>query len=630
MPSQFFGLYISGSGLRTSNAALNTTANNIANTQTVGYSRQQVVQEAADPLRTFTTYGCAGAGVDVIAIERVRDHFYDVKYWNNQGRLGNYEVQSYYMKTLEEYFIDDEKSGFSTLFNRMSNALQSLTTNASGTPEKATFIASMRALTDYFNNMYGNLQEMQSDLNMEIKQTVDEINAIAEKVAVLNKQINTIEMAGGLANELRDQRENLVDQLSLLVDTKVDETPVYDMNDPTRKTGASNYMVTINGGQVLINGNDHNFLVCKARLTHEKVNQTDVDGLFDVKWQNGNDFGLQSAAMGGRLRGLVEMRDGNNGFYFNGTLRYVNHNVPYNYNGADIFTSAITVSVADVNLMDMKLCSLTDSGGRVTIGGQVYYFYDWVYEGGDQYTFYMDNDRSDQIISADKLGREVRVGSSIDFMGIPYYMTQMNAWIRGFAEKVNSLLHGDYVDNGAGYDFTANGYDINGDPGALFFTGSIKTGGQYSAEDLLAAYGNGLYELTAGNIAIFDELARNADRLGSKSEATVGVEQFVQITKMIELLNSKKEFSYRNGTAKDFLQMLLGDIALNASNSDTFYRTYQALSNSIDNQRSSISGVDEDEEAVNMVKYQYAYNLSSRMIQTLSQIYDRLILQTGV
>ena len=67
MPSQFFGLNIAYTGLTASNAALNTTANNISNTETAGYSRQQVHQEAANALRTFTTYGCAGAGVDIIA-----------------------------------------------------------------------------------------------------------------------------------------------------------------------------------------------------------------------------------------------------------------------------------------------------------------------------------------------------------------------------------------------------------------------------------------------------------------------------------------------------------------------------------------------------------------------------------
>ena len=89
MPSQFFGLNIAYSGLTASNAALNTTGNNISNVETEGYSRQKVTQQAYDALRTFTTYGCAGAGVDTIAIERIRDEFYDVKYGNNNASLGN-------------------------------------------------------------------------------------------------------------------------------------------------------------------------------------------------------------------------------------------------------------------------------------------------------------------------------------------------------------------------------------------------------------------------------------------------------------------------------------------------------------------------------------------------------------
>ena len=61
-----------------------------------------------------------------------------------------------------------------------------------------------------------------------------------------------------------------------------------------------------------------------------------------------------------------------------------------------------------------------------------------------------------------------------------------------------------------------------------------------------------------------------------------------------------------------------------------FYDTYDCLKNSIDNQRSSISSVDEDEEAVGMVKFQYSYTLASKMVQTLTEVYDQLILRTGV
>ncbi|NTV79394.1 MAG: flagellar hook-associated protein FlgK, partial [Clostridiales bacterium] len=88
MSSTFFGLNIAYTGLLASNAGLNTTANNISNAETEGYSRQTVVQQAANALRTFTTYGCAGAGVETIAIERIRDEFYDEKYWNNQTNVG--------------------------------------------------------------------------------------------------------------------------------------------------------------------------------------------------------------------------------------------------------------------------------------------------------------------------------------------------------------------------------------------------------------------------------------------------------------------------------------------------------------------------------------------------------------
>lgn len=97
MPSQFFGLNIAYTGLLASNAALNTTSNNIANVQTEGYSRQQVTQQAANALRVFQTYGCAGAGVETLSIERIRNEFYDSRYWVNNGKVGEYEQKEYYM-----------------------------------------------------------------------------------------------------------------------------------------------------------------------------------------------------------------------------------------------------------------------------------------------------------------------------------------------------------------------------------------------------------------------------------------------------------------------------------------------------------------------------------------------------
>lgn len=606
MPSQFFGLYIAGSGLRASNAALNTTANNISNAQTTGYSRQQVTQQANLALRVFTTYGCAGAGVDTIAIERVRDSFYDMKYWDNNSKFGEFSAKQYYMKTLEEYMNDDNTSGFRSIFNRFSAALQSVTTNSSSDSSKAEFIASAKALTDYFNNMYGNLQELQKDINLEIKQCTDQINSISEKLATLNKQINVVELSGASANELRDQRDLLIDELSEYVDVEVSETPIVDPFHPEIETGGHRYLVRIAGGQPLVDGNTYNTLTYEARATNEKVNQTDADGMYRLKWSNGNEFSLVNAAMGGKLKGLAELRDGNDGANFKGTVQSV---TPDETNG-----DQVVIKVDHEYLKRMQECTLSSTGGVINIGNTLYYYKDWTFdEAAGTYTFTMDNDKTARV-DASKVGKDAKTEAEVRYQGIPYYMKQMNEWIRGFSEKVNEIF--------------TQGTDAEGNPGCIFFTGTDGTGTEYKIDDFTDA--NGYYELTAGNITINAELLNNPSHLGTRSSASVGVEECGQIEELISLINSKEKFSFRNGTAGQMLEMILSDMALNASNANTFYNTYNGLKNSIDNQRNSISGVDEDEEAVSLVKFQNSYNLASRMIQTLTEIYDQLILRTGV
>ncbi|MDE5907467.1 MAG: flagellar hook-associated protein FlgK [Lachnospiraceae bacterium] len=610
MPSQFFGLYIAGSGLRASNAALNTTANNIANSQTTGYSRQQVTQQANLALRTFTTYGCAGAGVDTIAIERVRDTFYDMRYWDNQSKYGEYTVKQYYMRTLEDYLDDDSTSGFKTIFNQFSAALQSVTTNASSEASKKQFIASAKALTDYFNNMYGNLQELQKDINLEIKQCVDQINSISQKIATLNKQINVVELSGASANELRDQRDLLIDELSEYVDVEVEEMPIVDVYHPERETGGHRYLVRIAGGQPLVDGNSYNTLSYVARTESEKINQSDADGMYRIMWANGNEFSLQNAAMGGKLKGLAQLRDGNNGANFKGVVDSV-----------DAGNHKVSITVDSQSLKDMKGCTLSSTGGEINIGNTLYYYTGWEFDGVDTYTFTLDDNRLPQI-DAGKVGKDVKVSAEVKYQGIPYYMQQMNEWIRGFAEAVNNIF--------------TQGVDANGNQGCIFFTGFDGTGKEYTADDFVAAGtpgvagANGYYELTAGNFAINSALLADANLLGTRSSADVGVEECGQIKELISMLTSKDKFSFRNGTAGQMLEMLLSDMALNASNANTFYNTYNGLRNSIDNQRNSISGVDEDEEAVSLVKFQNSYTLASKMIQTLTEVYDQLILRTGV
>lgn len=625
MPSTFFGLEIASSGLRASNAALNTTANNISNVNTEGYSRQAVKTEAMNPLRVFATYGCAGAGVNTLAIERIRDQFYDNKFRDNETKLGEFDTKAYYCKMIEEYLMDDNKTGFKTVFNQFSTTLQGITTNASSDDAKLTFLSAAMSLTDYFNNMFGDLQNLQADVNDEIKIRIDHINSIAQDIATVNKQINTIEISGTVANELRDKRDVLFDELSAIVDVKVEESPIYDQQG--NATGANRCIVRIAGGQTLVDMNDYNQLECVARRKEEKVNMTDIDGLYDVRWTNGNDFGLYNESMGGALRGLVQMRDGNNGEYFNGTASDIAYNGAY---------STVTITATASYLNNMNKCNLSDTGGVINIGDQLYYYTDWSYDAEKkQYSFTIDNKASDQALTAAKNHTGASIGNETNYQGVPYYMAQMNEWLRDFAKKVNDIF--------------TEGITADDQDAGILFTGLDGTKStdylaerQYTEEQLndSAKNGKGYYYLTAGNVTIVDALMKNASLLGTRAnksdkvdengEEIDGVEQCEQVRKVISMLSDKNQFVFRGRDAGGFLECVLSDAALNASNANLLYDTYLSLESNIDNQRISISGVDEDEEAVSLIKYENSYTLASKMISVLTEIYDRLILQTGV
>ena len=193
----------------------------------------------------------------------------------------------------------------------------------------------------------------------------------------------------------------------------------------------------------------------------------------------------------------------------------------------------------------------------------------------------------------------------------------MNEWIRQFSAAVNEIA--------------MTGYTSDSLEGVNFLTGSMDTNSaaQYSYDMLTSLSENkGYYELRGGNFAVNTVLMDNADRLATKADITEGESEFGNLTRLKEMFDTRKIF--RGATSGEFLTKVLADVALNSSNAGTLEDTYTALEVTIKNQRLSDAGVDEDEEASNLVKFQNAYTLSSKMIQTLTEIYDRLILQTGV
>ena len=472
MPSTFTGLNISYTGLTASNAALNTTANNIANIETDGYSRQIVNQSAATAMRAFASYGCIGAGVDTLGAERVRDIYYDEKYWNNNSKLGEYDKKQYYCLIIDNYLNDqrgtNEVKGFTTIFSEYQAAMESLSTHTGETNYALDFIGKAGNLCEYFNILYNNFQKMQSDVNDEISIKVDEINNVAKEIASLNKQINMIEVNGTtVANELRDKRDLLMDQLSAVVDVQFEEKPMLD--DHGRETNMKEYTVTIAGGKTLVDGYEYRQLECVSRKPWQKVNQNEVDGLYDVVWKDTReDLGLTAKNIRGELKGLFEMRDGNNNEAFHGTVSDV-----------DRLNNTVKIKVTDSYLKDISKSTLPLTDGCITLGGDKYYYDSFEFEIDDQgeayYTFKMSDDitRNPSKVPAAKTGMSAKVGEQVDYQGIPYYLEQMNEWVRDYSYNFNKIYG------------VENATDYNGDTheGAIFFTGdNAVKGGQFTLD----------------------------------------------------------------------------------------------------------------------------------------------------
>lgn len=612
MPSQFFGLNIGASALAAFQASINTTANNIANVQTEGYCRQVTTLESTAAIRVFARYGSAGTGVAATQIIQQRDLYYDEKYWINNSSKGLYEQKLYYLEQIESIMKDDDtENGFATIFAKMFNGLDTLKNNAADESIRNQFIHQAQSLCTYFNAISNSLTEIQDDCNEEIKSSVEEINSIAKKISLLNKEINGIEVTGGYANELRDERANLLDRLSSIVSVETNEYEI--QNTYGENLGGTNFTVMING-QVLVDGNDYRQLECVS-LDH-LMNQTDSEGMYYIRWEDtGTEFAAATTSARGSLKALFEIRDGNNNAALTGGVRA---------DGTDTqHITMTTPSVTNVNELNIP------AKGEVTIGNKKYTYDGWSAEldpdGSITAVTFNLTKEIDPLEAGSLVDKKIVCGKNVDAMGVPYYQQQINEFLRSFTQLFN--------------DIERKGVDLEGNEMGAFFVASNLTGTQYEFEgwikdeqgeypSTITSDSDTYYQLTAANAAVHSESLKNPSRFSTASEIVNGTDKYDIAEELLTLQDDVEMF--RGDNASSFLEKLISDIAVDTEKATIYYKNYSNLEVSLDNQRMSISGVDEDEEGLNLIKFQNAYNLASKIISVLNEMYNKLINETGV
>lgn len=303
MGSSFFELNIASTALFSAKSALEITSHNIANAATKGYSRQVALQRAATPAKGNNGTGMIGTGSEVYGVGQIRDFYLDKKYWNQTSSLGEHETKSSQLNLIETVFNELSDKGSSTgMINDFFNSLSSLSFSAGDDTYRMGVIATAETFATNINTLAKGLQNQQSDLNEDIYAVVQKINDLGRQITTLNKQIYTYEQGGSSANDLRDQRALLVDELS-----KYANVDVKERKGPSGGEKDLQYNILLNGQEFV----DHFFSYeLETVRREEKVDDDDAVGLYDIRWKHNKDP-LNVLDLSGELKGLMDIRDGN-------------------------------------------------------------------------------------------------------------------------------------------------------------------------------------------------------------------------------------------------------------------------------------------------------------------------------
>jgi len=242
MPGLLGTLQTAKSGMAVSQAAIQTTSHNISNLNTPGYSRQRVEQTPGRPYTSisYNSYhgpGQLGTGANINDITRIRNTFYDFQFRSESHEYGEESVKADYYRSMENIFDEPSKNSISASINDFFNSLNELSKNPNSIGAKNVVIEKGKFLANNINSVNSKLESLQEQLSFQSDNIVSDINDKILAIKELDKNIKLIQGAGKSPNDLLDQRDNLMDDLSFKIDVN-DELvkAVFDVEGKDSKT----------------------------------------------------------------------------------------------------------------------------------------------------------------------------------------------------------------------------------------------------------------------------------------------------------------------------------------------------------------------------------------------------------
>lgn len=569
-------LYIGASGLQTSQNALNTTAHNLTNVDTTGYTRQQVQQGT----RTYITLSVDpksvankqyGQGTYYSNVKQIRDYFLDKSYRKESGRSMFYEVSTEVMEETESLLGELNGEAFQTTLTDFWTSVQELTKDPCSSVTQGLFVQRGAELIERAAAVYDGLSSYQDNLNLQIKQQVDIINEYGNKILALNDEIRTIESAGiEQANDLRDTRNQLLDELAEMVNISYAE----DM--------FGNVSVQIEGVDFV-----------KGCMCYEIGMQVDATtGFYTPFWPQNAEYTISS--------------DGEK---------------VYNIEGAKVFKLDIEISSdlgTDVGGLKAMLLARGDHRADYTdiVGGN--------YDGVSQSVIMNVQAEFDQMIHS-----------------IATKINEILATAAGQQQGDLTLADGTILENVKYCEVDTEGYmrDSEGKPIQMFakittdsYEKVTDADGKeywvYQEEDLTRS--ETLYTLK--NLQIDPELMQKPASLSFRLED--GSED-TDTAEALKAAFTEEEYTLNpNVLKKTNFVGYYTDLVSQVANSGYVYRSIYTNQTdtveSIESARQQIVGVSSDEELSSMIKFQNAYNASSRYINVIDEMLEHILNTLGV
>ena len=320
MTSTFHGLETAKRAMFTQQQALYVTGHNIANVNTPGFSRQRVNFVQTEPYPAVSMNrpqipGQMGTGVKAGSVERIRESFLDIQYRNESNKLGYWESRAESLSKMEGIMNEPTDNGLSAVLGEFWQSLQDLSTYPENEGTRQVVLQRGQSVVDTFHYMSDSLTSIRNEIGNEIGVTLQDINSILKQIGDLNRQIGEVEPHGYLSNDLYDQRDLLVDELSKHLNINVSKSSSGGNPSDIAEGQYHIKMVGADGRETfLVSGSDFSQLGFKDKdglsftipTAIADLSVFDAEGKAESNTINVLDKDGQMIFSSGKLRGLIE------------------------------------------------------------------------------------------------------------------------------------------------------------------------------------------------------------------------------------------------------------------------------------------------------------------------------------